>query len=462
MRDVVAGNDAVHKAGEMYLPRLTDQSKGEYETYKTRAVFFNATARVVDAMEGLVFRKQPTLEVTSIQDIADNITLTGKDLVSFAQDVVKEQLELTRCGVLVDYPTVDTTNMTAQQAKAAGNRPYAALYTAENIINWRVISVGGNSMLGRVVLREFEEQVDPADEFCIQVIEVYRVLDFDENGAYRQRVWKSGPSPSGKGSVMTLVSTITPRMNGQPMSTIPFVFFGARGNGPEVDEPILNDLAVVNLGHYRNTADYEHGLHFTGLPTPVISGVNDTDAEFRIGSGTAWVLGDPNAKAAYLEFTGQGLTAMQQALKDKEEQMAALGARMLAPDKKDAEAADTIANKRQGEISVLAALANAASRGLTDVLKIIAQWEGVSDNVSIKLNTDYNVVRMGADDIMALLQAVMSNNLSSESFYEAMVRGEVVTGDRTYDEEQALAKKNPKPPEPVATPSGEIQKSRAA
>lgn len=450
MRDVVAGNDAIHQAGKLYLPPLTDQSKEEYETYKNRAVFFNATARVVDAMEGAIFRKPPTLEVVSIQDIADNITLTGKDLISFAQDVVKEELTLTRCGVLVDFPSIDTSNMTALQAKALGARPYAALYKAEDIISWRVINVGGNTMLGQVVLREFEEVQDAADEFSCTLVEVNRVLDFDDTGAYRQRVYKSMPGPKGKGTVMTLVSTISPRMNGKPMDFIPFVFFGARGNGPEIDEPVLNDLAVVNLAHYRNTADYEHGLHYTGLPTAFVAGVGDTDAEFKIGSGIAWTFTDPQAKAGYLEFTGQGLTAMENALKAKEEQMAALGARMLAPDKKDAEAADTIANKRQGEISVLAALANTVSRGLTLVLQYMARWQGVSDKVSIKLNTDFNVVRMGADDIMALMQAVMSNQISSQTFYEALVRGEVVTGDRTYEEEQALAKKNPKPPAPTA------------
>jgi hypothetical protein len=42
------------------------------------------------------------------------------------------------------------------------------------------------------------------------------------------------------------------------------------------------------------------------------------------------------------------------------------------------------------------------------------------------------------------------DNLSSRevcllNLYEALVRGELVTGDRTYDEEQALAKKNPTP-----------------
>ena len=34
----------------------------------------------------------------------------------------------------------------------------------------------------------------------------------------------------------------------------------------------LADIIVVNLDHYRLTADYKHGMHFTALPTAWVSG----------------------------------------------------------------------------------------------------------------------------------------------------------------------------------------------
>jgi hypothetical protein len=59
------------------------------------------------------------------------------------------------------------------------------------------------------------------------------------------------------------------------------------------------------------SADYEHGCHFTGLPTPWIAGYQAADPEkpdtFYIGSTAAWTFGDPNAKCGYLEFSGGGL-----------------------------------------------------------------------------------------------------------------------------------------------------------
>lgn len=50
MRDVSAGHKAVQAKGEVYLPNLSDPE--EYQAYKKRATFFNATGRVVDALTG--------------------------------------------------------------------------------------------------------------------------------------------------------------------------------------------------------------------------------------------------------------------------------------------------------------------------------------------------------------------------------------------------------------------------
>jgi hypothetical protein len=44
-RDVLAGEEAVKRAGELYLPRLDSQSEDEFRAYRNRASFFNATSQ---------------------------------------------------------------------------------------------------------------------------------------------------------------------------------------------------------------------------------------------------------------------------------------------------------------------------------------------------------------------------------------------------------------------------------
>ncbi|WP_322884164.1 DUF4055 domain-containing protein [Sinorhizobium medicae] len=442
MRDVTQGHKAIQAAGVKYLPKLGDQSDAEYDAYKKRATFFNATGRVKDALTGMVFRKEAKLEhQDAFKPIIQDMTLTGTPFEQFAENIVEELMDVNRVGVLVDYPNVGAVAsgkvVTLDVADKLGIRVYASIYKAEDIINWRTTQVGGKSVLSLVVLRECTEVIDPADMFCVTKKIQYRVLELI-GGVYKQSVWVEN-SNGTRVTSWTLALEVMPTKGGKPMDAIPFEFFSSEGGEPCVHDPVLYDLAVVNLAHYRNTADMEHGLHFTGLPTAVISGVSaDDDDSYRIGSVTAWVFSDAQAKATYLEFKGEGLGQLRNAIQDKEAQMAALGARMLAPEKRDAEAADTIAQKRQGENSSLAALVNSVSRGLTRVLTIMAGWQGAGDAVTVKLNTDFLAVSMPPQQITALLQAVMSGNLSPQSFYESLVKGEVVSGARDYEAEKAL------------------------
>lgn len=62
-RDVFAGEDAVKAAGKRYLPRLDSQTDGEYDAYRARASFFNATARTADGFVGLILRREATVKL---------------------------------------------------------------------------------------------------------------------------------------------------------------------------------------------------------------------------------------------------------------------------------------------------------------------------------------------------------------------------------------------------------------
>lgn len=58
-RDVMAGEDAIKAAGIRYLSKLDSRTDEEYIGYKSRASFFNATARTVEVYLGLIFRRPP-------------------------------------------------------------------------------------------------------------------------------------------------------------------------------------------------------------------------------------------------------------------------------------------------------------------------------------------------------------------------------------------------------------------
>ena len=428
--DVVEGQDEIHKEGIEYLPRLSGQTDAEYYAYKKRAMLYNASARTVNGLTGLLFLKPETIEAPAAMDsIIADVTMGGLSLHQFAEVISEEVITIGRCGVLVDYPPI-VNAVTLAQAQAQGARPYTTMYDAESIINWKTGRINNVEQLTLVVLEE--ENEIPVDEFESKCEPQWRVLDLAE-GAYRQRVFRKD-----KRGEFILVEEIYPQINGRVINKIPFEFFGVRDNTPCVDKPPLLDLVDVNLSHYRTTADYEHGLHFTGLPTPVVTGYysDDKSASLRIGSGTAWLLPDPQSKAFYLEFTGQGLGELREALRSKEAMMATLGARILAPEKRAAEAAQTANIHRSSENSVLASIAQSISVGLTHVMEWLRDWSNITGEVKVELNRDFIPNSMTAQDIDVLVKSWQAGAISANVLFENLVAGDIISQDTSFDDEQ--------------------------
>jgi hypothetical protein len=413
---------------------LSGQSPKDYGAYKARALFYNATQRTIDGMTGLVFRKSPRVVLPSpVEPFAHDIDMAGTPLRIFAEELVTEVLTVGRAGLLVDHPPAREDVVTASQARDAGQRPYLKLYRAEDILDWRLGLRDSATVTTHLRLRERFSIPDPGDEFRSIPIEQIRVLDLDPDDFYRQRVFRGA-----KGRWDQVGESIKPLLDGRRLTYIPFMFIGPKDLRPSPSKPPLLDLVNVNLSHYRTTADFEHGAHFTGLPTPVISGHRlDEDECLSIGAGEAWVLASPEARAYFLEFSGEGLSTLVTSLERKERQMAAIGARMLAPEKSQAETAESLLIRRGGENSVLAALAQTISLGLTTALKILTRWAGVSDKVAFELNRDFLPTPMSAEALKAHIAAWQAGVLSEETLFEALQRGEVVAESLSFEAERA-------------------------
>ena len=144
-RDVLAGEDAIKAAGEKYLARLDSQTDSDFDAYCRRASFFNATSRTAEGYVGLIFRRAPFLKLpegrvhgtgsrahkprgltAALRQFADDADMLGSTLAAYARDVAWEIMGVGRAGTLIDWEG------------EVENRAYASLYSAEQILNWRV------------------------------------------------------------------------------------------------------------------------------------------------------------------------------------------------------------------------------------------------------------------------------------------------------------------------------------
>lgn len=439
MEDALEGQCEVHEKGVRYLPSLSGQTKDEYLAYKKRALFFNATARTWDAFVGMVFRKDPVKSIPPQMQFIDNdATLTGVNLNALSRHVFGDVLAYGRCGVLIEYPNSGSA-LTRGEEDALNIRPYFAKYNAESIINWRYERINNKKKLSLVALKEKEEiQGDFATEEK-EIIRVLRLID----GKYAQIIYEEKEVNGEKMWVDR--SFIVPLKNGLPLDFIPFVAFGSEVNDLSEQYPPLLSLSDINFSHYRTFADLENGCHFTGLPTLFISGFQSMqqDAalgndEIVLGSTKAIVQQDSQAKASFIEFTGQGLGALERMLDRKERLMAQAGARLLAQEKAQTESGVALQMRSNGETSVLASIANLVSDGFVGLLKMCAYWLNESGDIAFKLNTDYLPGGISAQDVESLMKLHQGGFISSETMFSNLQAGEIIQSSRTFDDEMSM------------------------
>jgi hypothetical protein len=256
--------------------------------------------------------KVPDAPKKALDEHLTDITLDGVPFLGFAIEAIEE--------VLSGRPHRCARRHAWRRHDCAGpQRPYWVSYEAEQIINWNVTKIGTGYQLSLVVLKEEvdwrrptrslhgeERAVPRAASSCRR-----RARPATSTSVRDSRVGhRRGRQADQRSSRRTRSD---PTRKGKPLTFIPFVFINPTTIRPSIEKPPLLDMVDVNLSHYRSSADYEHGLHFTGLPTRVCRrrAVRWRLAEDRHPASRGCSTG-PNAEGRDLEFTGQGLQALEE------------------------------------------------------------------------------------------------------------------------------------------------------
>ncbi|MDR1352398.1 MAG: DUF4055 domain-containing protein [Treponema sp.] len=436
VRDVVSGEEAVKNAGTTYLPRPNGQIDDEYTRYKQRAHFFDGVGRTAEAFSGNVFSKEP-VQTGDVSDefaaILKNVDGAGRSLRQFSEDVVWDAMQTYQGAILVDYSPAPEEK---SEADTAGNgyRAYMRWYNAESVINWRREVRNGRTVLTLVVLKEpYEYSGD--DKFTTTARNRYRALILDESGRYYQELYDEADD-------LKTFQVIEPKLpDGQPLDFIPCFFC-------PFDVPnksILLGLAYESIGLYQKSADYENGLHWTGIPTPVVENMDaQKDAKGKpipvpLGGSTFLFFReiDADVRVHYLEFSGEGLHQLAEAIDAGLYRMGLLGARAIGSDKKGVETAETARIYRSSENAVLKAFARAMSEQLTRAVRLMAQWNRFTPEMyeswSYALNTDYDDLNANAQMISVILSGRMNNEVPRYSVYKVLKEAEQIPDDWSFE-----------------------------
>lgn len=428
IRHAMIGEIEIKKHGTEYLPQPEGMDDGQYAAYLDRAVFYNMVYRTVTGLTGSVFRRDPrTLKAgPKLTEVSKRISKDGLSLKLFAKVITQEMLSTGRYGVLADKTDIDS----------ATAKPYLAGYTCENILDWTTTEIEGRDEFDYILLREFSvdrrlyEMVGTklvANATYGQLFTAYRVLRLYWNGEesrweYRQELYTRDSADAD----MTEEPYITtPLVYGVPMKRIPFRFFNATTNLGDIEKPPILDILTLNLSHYKSYAQLEHGRFYTANPVYYVSGGQEDD-EYHIGPSVVWEIGN-GEKAGIIEFNGSGMKSLENALSQKETQVASLGGRLLGDSNTAGQSDNQVKLKDRNEQSLLLNVTTVINENFSDLLRIIAAW--MNEDASLmefRVNQDFLIDQAAAREFRAITMMYQAGILPIEVIYEYFLKADVI------------------------------------
>jgi len=423
MYDTCVSEKHVQSKGVEYLPRLDEMTDPQYEGYKRRAEFPMFTKHTLDSFVGMAMRKDLLIEgIDEEHPFFKNCDGKGTSIQGYAEKLVRQFLQYRRCGTLIEMPSTDP-NQSLADAEAQNVTARLAFYNHTSIINWKTSTENNINTLTLVVLHELKDVSE--NEFEHVYENSYRVLRLVK-GVYSQEIYDND---------LVHVKTITPFKDNKPFSFIPFVIHG----GPTVASPIMLPIAEQNIHWYMKDADYQHGLHYTALPTPWVEGVDpkDENAPKTIGPQKLWFL-PLGAKAGMLEFSGKGLGEVKTSMDSTMSNITVLSSQILVPKSAFDETATAASIRSATETASLSSMVSGLSEELTNLVVVASDWGGFFvEDTKVQINEDFIPLTLSGADVSSYVSSVLKEGFSKKTLFELLKKGEIIEGSRQFEDEMA-------------------------
>ncbi|MFZ4835877.1 DUF4055 domain-containing protein [Rouxiella sp. Mn2063] len=424
--DCVDGERKIKQKKGIYLPNpspdpLKDDPDGKrYTDYLNRAAFINATGRTLISLVGIAFSKAPKIELDGeIEELSSDADGEGQPLTQLIRDALSQTLQRGRAGLLTDYTS------SGIQTEASKGRPVLRLFTAKQIINWRVTK--GKTSL--IVIHYVEPRDDP-ESFEITLNNFWIELRLIDGKAY-SRLWTDS---GGDGISFGLMRELADSA-GMPLRELPWAWIGSANNDHTPDAPPLADIAYTNIKHYQAEADIAESAHTVGQPMVAVTGLDQQWAKDFLPNG--FIVGSRSGlslpKGADLKFAQpEDRNLVVTVAERREKQLAMLGAKLVERNT-SARTATQAGDEAQTDNSILSLCAGNVEQAINRALKFASDFAGGGAG-SVELNKQYDIASLDSPAITALMGAVQSGNMRKIDFIRYQQRiGLVPAADKPED-----------------------------
>ncbi len=426
----IVDNDA-----QKYLPIININDPIRSESYKEAGYLTNYTALTKEGLTGLVFRKPPIVSLPSQMDyLFEDVNGAGFTITQFSQKIIGELLQTGRVGILVDYPKIDYYPSALEEPEKSRLK----MYTAESILDWRIRTVGSKTLLSLIKLEESVEDITENGLGYIRRTQ-YRVLELDAQGIYTQTVYDESERHIIEGPYQPT------DYDGNVWYEIPFQFIGSENNDSFIDNAPLYDIAIVNLAHYRDSCDVQESSFYCSQPTTFVHANGGAFAEaygdVELGSKKLYVTGE-GSSVTMVQANPNNLA--RELMKDKEKQIASIGARIISEPGGGRETAEGARIRFASANSALYTLTTNTSLGIETQLKKACKYQGANPNqVLFKLNDQFYEETADPNLITAQMLLVDRGVIAKNDIRDYARKTNLLLGSRTneqIDSEATVAK----------------------
>jgi Domain of unknown function (DUF4055) len=452
VRDISGTALTLRAKGRDYLPQFPAEHDKIYESRLKTATLFNAYKRTVQALVGMVFKKNPVLGADVPMQISgraeeidgdtgkvvqerveghvENIDLAGTHFDVFCREVFEDAFE-GHAFVLVDMQKPLAPGATLEDEQKAGMRPYWVKYRASQALNFRAVTINGRKEIGQITFEELT--TTDAGEFGEAPVKRYRTFRLaeylDEEGRPAHQVeWKLRElrrAENGEESFPEIDGGTIKSFDRIPVAVI----YGRRVDFLESQPPLL-DLALLNISYYQKKSDRDRNLHLCGSPTPLFSGVPDDWDMLVTGAGFGIKL-PTGATGTYLEPQGVALEESGKDLQELRSEMAAIGLSTLegGPQAK-ATATEKVIDFSQ-ESCELETIARSAQDGFELCLQFHARYIGLASGGSLTLGSHLKALRLSQAQVQAFsnMAAASPPQISLRLLWDILERADMLPED---------------------------------
>jgi hypothetical protein len=408
----------------------SDYDKEAYKSYMMRAVYTNFTGRTVDGLVGGAYRKPPVIDLSgNLEYLKYDADGAGQSIEQLSKDVLSSLMGSGREVLLVDYPAIEE-GLTAEEEKELSPQAHINRYDCESLINWKTENRGGRDVLTLAVLAE--EFNDSEDEFKHENKKRYRVLRLTDRYSQQIYVEKDGKFEAEEEIFPT-------KSNGDFWNVIPLFIVGSQNNDASVDRIPMEDIANVNVAHFRNSADLEENCFIHGQLTLGVTS-SMSNEQFKEANPNGISVG---GKAGHFLGEQGGFTSVQadpnqladKLMERKEDQMRKLGAKMIEQ-RTGTQTAEAARIDATGESSVLSDLVSNVEEAFQRCIAWCGEFMGeeVDEREVFKSNREFFDASVDPQAIIASIQLSDRGIIANKDVLNLARKANMIDPDRTDEE----------------------------